>query len=361
MDEVIQPSIVTAIADADFEAMVSRTLFESGWSVIARPLDFASLENLLIEKASEFRIVIYSVDLPGISDEKLRNYMRGNILFLGFTDGAGLSRGFNDISARPNSPEELLTYIRGNMRSPSLRAPMLQSKPRIKAKVIAVGSAGNHTGATTLALNLAYELSQLGQQTLLIDANFQAIAIATLLDLRKIADEDKWRDLSDNFSVSEVTQRNVADFSTRAMEAASYFDCIVIDLGSLQNFASDLSDRRWTSQVKIWASRFAQEIFVCSGSDLLQIQRLKKLSLELSEVKVAARISIFIKPSDGANKREQITPLELHPLTPSAVQYFPQDSRLCSMARIHRTTLFEINAKAPLRKAIAVIAKQITE
>jgi len=361
MDEVIQPSIITAIADADFEGMVSKALFESGWNVVARPLDFATLEKILNEESTEVGLVIYSVDLPGANVEKLDTLARKGITFIGFVDGAQSSRGFESLAARPSSAEELMAYIRANMRSPLSRTPLLQSKPNIKAKIIAVGSAGNNTGATTLALNLAYELSQFEKKTLLVDANFQATAIATLLDLHKIADEDKWRDLSDNFSVSEVTQKNIVDFSVRALEAAGYFDYIVIDLGSLQNIANDLSDRRWSSQVKIWTSRFAEDLFICSGSDHLQIKRLKKLSLELSQVKIPARISVFIKPVDVVMKKKEPRSLDLTPLNPRSIQYLPQDIKNCSIARLERTTLAEINAKAPLRKAIAALAQQITE
>jgi hypothetical protein len=36
------------------------------------------------------------------------------------------------------------------------------------------------------------------------------------------------------------------------------------------------------------------------------------------------------------------------------------DSKLCAAARKERTSLSEVNAKAPLRKAFAAIALQIT-
>ena len=360
MDEVLQPSIITAIADAEFEGMVSSALFDSGWSVIARPLDFATLQKSLNEQVTKSILVIYSVDLPGISEEQLKKLARLNISFFGFADTAGSARGFAEISSRPTNPEELLAYIRGNIRSPLLRAPLLHSKVNFKAKIIAIGSAGHYTGATTLALNLAKELSLLEKKTLLIDANFSAAAIATILDLRKIAVDDKWRDLSDDLSVTEITQSNIADFSSRALDAAAYFDYIVIDLGSLQNITSDLSDRRWSSQVKIWISRFAQELFISSGSDLLQIKRLNKLCTELSDIKLPARISIFIKPSETPVKKEIWQPDEFQSLNLKQVQYLPRDSRLCAAARKERTTLSEINGKAPLRKAIAAIAIQIT-
>ncbi len=360
MDDLAQPSVITAIADAEFEGMVSSALFASGWDVIARPLDFATLERSLDESEAKSILVIYSVDLPGISDEKLKKIALANFAFFGFTDAAGSSRNFDAISSRPVNPEELLAYIRGNIRSPLLRAPLLQSRPNLKAKIIAIGAAGHNTGATTLALNLAHELSLLEKRTLLIDANFQASAIATLLDLRKISDEDRWRDISENLSVAEITQSNIGDFPMRAMEAAGYFDYMILDLGSLQNITNDLSDRRWSSQVKIWASRFAQEIYITSGTDLLQSKRLSKLSQELSEIKLPAHVSIFITSSDTSAKKASAELVNLQPLNPKQVQFLPFDSRLCAAARKERTALSEINAKAPLRKAISAIAGQIT-
>ena len=123
---------------------------------------------------------------------------------------------------------------------------------------------------------------------------------------------------------------------------------------------SDLSDRRWTSQVKIWASHFANELFISSGADILQSTRLSKLCVELFEIKLSTNISIFIKPSESSTKKESTRPLSFQPLSPKEVIYLPFDSRLCAAARKERTTLSEINEKAPLRKAIARVALQIT-
>ena len=360
MDDLVQPSVITAIADAEFEGMVSSALFEGGWSVIARPLDFVTLQKSLNEERTRNILVIYSVDLPGLSEMQLQKLSNVSTSLFGFADAAGSARGFEEISNRPNSPEELLAYIRGNIRSPLMRVPLLQSTKKFRAKIIAIGSAGHYTGATTLALNIAQELSLLDKKTLLIDANFHSSAIATLLDLRKIADEDRWRDLSENLSVAEITQRNSSDFSARAMEAAAYFDFVVVDLGSLQNLTNDLSDRRWTSQVKIWVSRFADSILISSGSDVLQIKRLKNLCDELSEIKLSAQISLFIAPSEALSKRERMQIVDFQPFNPKEVTYLPWDSKLCSAARKEHTTLSEINAKAPLRKAFAAIALRIT-
>ena len=361
MDELAHPSVITAIADAEFEGMVSSAIFAAGWDVISRPLDFTALNDSLAQHIDKKVLVIYSVDLPGFNIEQIRILSQENVTFLGFCDVAGSNRGFSDVSQRPSQADDFLAHIRGNIRSPILRVPLLQSRPNIKARIIAVGSAGPQTGATTLAINLAHELSLLAKRTLLIDANSACSAIADLLDLRKIAEEEKWRDISEFLSVAEITQKSIPEFPMRAIDAANYFDYIIIDLGSLQNIGNDLSDRRWASQVKIWAARFAQDIYLTAGTDFIQRKQLKKISSEFAEIRLPARISIFMKPSDILAKRERSKPVDVHPLTPESIQYLPVDARLCDLARTERTTFSESNDKAQLRKAIAALAAQITE
>jgi len=347
MDEISQPVVITAIADPEFEAMVSSALFSRGWNIIARPLDFDTLEREIDLNKTSNLLLIYSVDLPGLVRQRLENLTNPNVTIFGFADSSGSPRGFSEISPRPNSDDELLAYIRGNIRSPLLRAPLIRSSPSFKAKVIAIGGAGHSTGATTVAMNLAQELALLEKKTLLVDANFSAPAIATLLDLRKLSEEDKWRDLSAFFSVAEITQKSVADFTMWAAEAAAYFDLILIDLGSMTNIANDLTDRRWSSQVKIWTSTFAQELIICAGLDVLQAQRLSQLNSELASAKLSAKTTIYCQGSENKSRQDRY-------------QYLPIDTRLCSNARKARTTLVEINEKAPLRKAIANLARLIT-
>ena len=347
MDEISQPVVITAIADPEFEAMVASALFARGWNIIARPLDFNTLEREMNTQTNANLLVIYSVDLPGLTSEHLIKLSKSKVSSFGFADADGSSRGFNEVSPRPISADELLAYIRGNIRSPLICAPLIRSTPNFKAKIIAVGAAGHATGNTTLAVNLAQELALLDRNTLLIDANFAAPAVSTLLDLRKLSDEEKWRDLSTNFSVAEINHKSSADFPIWANWAAAYFDFMVIDLGSLLNIASDLSDRRWGSQVKIWSSTFANELLVTAGSDLLGTQRLNQLVTELANIKLPAKMTICCQGLDAKSKQDRY-------------RHLPSDPRACTAARKDRTTLVEINEKAPLRKAIANLARQIT-
>jgi hypothetical protein len=288
----------------------------------------------------------------------LQEITRSGVTLFGFTDAAGSAQDLPEISPRPTSSAALLAYIRGNIRSPRLRTPLLQPVANLKARIIGVGSASHSTGNTVLALNLAQESALLGMKTLLIDANFQAPAIATLLDLRKVSDENKWRDISENLSISEITQEKAAGFSVLAIDAAAYFDLIYIDLGSLANLSSDLTDRRWASQVKIWVANLAQNIVITSTTDLLQQRRLKDLQQDLSKISIAPNISLAVLSASDYRKRDGPILTSTYPM--SHIWQIPFDARACSLAMKERTTLAQVSAKCPLRKAFLNIATQIT-
>jgi len=359
MDNLATPAVITAIADPDFEGVVSSALFSQGWSVIARALDMKSLEREITKCDVSQVILIYSSDLPGISLARLQEISRNGVTLFGFADAAGSAQGLPEISPRPTSSAELLAYIRGNIRSPSLRTPLLQPTPNLKARIIGVGSASHSTGNTSLALNLAQESSLLGAKTLLIDANFQAPAIATLLDVRKVSNENKWRDISENLSISEITQEKAAGFNALAVEAASYFDHIYIDLGTLANLSSDLTDRRWASQVKIWVANLAQNIIITSTTELLQQRRLKDLQQDLSKISIPPNISLATLSTSDYRKRDSPMMTNAYPM--SHIWQIPFDARVCSLAVRERTTLAQVSAKSALRKAILNIAIQITD
>jgi hypothetical protein len=358
MDNLATPAVITAIADPDFEGVVSSTLFGQGWSVIARTLDMNSLEIEIAKCDVSQVILIYSSDLPGISLARLQELNRSGITLFGFTDAAGSAQGLPEISPRPTSSVELLAYIRGNIRSPQLRAPLLQPTPNLKARIIGVGSASHSTGNTVLALNLAQESAILGLKTLLIDANFQAPAIATLLDLRKVSDENKWRDISENLSISEITQQKAALFNALAIDAAAHFDLIYIDLGMLANLSSDLTDRRWASQVKIWVANLAQNIIITSTTEILQQRRLKDLQQDLSKISITPNISLAVLSASDYRKRDSTTLTSSYQM--SHIWEIPFDARACSLAMRERTTLAHVSAKCRLRKAFLNIATQIT-
>ena len=71
MDSFSPPAVITAIADPEFESMVSGALFSQGWNVVARPLDLSALDVAILGCLDSKVLIIYSVDFPGLTSEKL--------------------------------------------------------------------------------------------------------------------------------------------------------------------------------------------------------------------------------------------------------------------------------------------------
>ncbi len=64
-DETLNPLVITAIGDYDFESFVAGTLFSQGWNVIYRALDKENLRSFLATTLEKNLVVMYSPDLPG--------------------------------------------------------------------------------------------------------------------------------------------------------------------------------------------------------------------------------------------------------------------------------------------------------
>jgi hypothetical protein len=359
MDPVEVPTVVTAISDPEFEGLVSRALFSQGWNVIARVMDFPELLSALSANSGKKLLLIFSTDLPGSSPAEIEKLAATGISLFGFADQNGNDRGFSKIFPRPTSPENLTLIILENIRSSGIRTPLIHAATKLRAKVVAVGGIGHATANTTIAINLAQESALLNIKTLLIEANFQAPAISSLLDQRKLSSEPSWRDFSENLSIMELTQETITEFEQRITAAGEFFDQIVIDLGSIAFLSSELSDRRWSSVVKIWAVRSADHFVLTTTSTFLAQKRCDEFMQSFTKISTSAEIHLVNTRS--ANKRgPELNSSRKLPLRSAVLWTFPFDLRACHLAIEERTTLQQAAERGALRKEIAKMAQALS-
>lgn len=359
MDPVEVPTVVTAISDPEFEGLVSRALFSQGWNVIARVMDFPELLSALSANSGKKLLLIFSTDLPGSSPAEIEKLAASGISLFGFADQTGNDRGFSKIFPRPTSPENLTLIILENIRSSGIRTPLIHAATKLRAKVVAVGGIGHATANTTIAINLAQESALLDIKTLLIEANFQAPAISSLLDQRKLSSEPSWRDFSENLSIMELTQETITEFEQRITAAGEFFDQIVIDLGSIAFLSSELSDRRWSSVVKIWAVRSAAHFVLTTTSTFLAQKRCDEFMQSFTKISTSAEIHLVNTRS--ANKRgPELNSSRKLPLRSAVLWTFPFDLRSCHLAIEERTTLQQAAERGALRKEIAKMAQALS-
>jgi MinD-like ATPase involved in chromosome partitioning or flagellar assembly len=360
VDSVNLPSVITAIPDPEFEGLVSGALYQQGWDVVARVMDISELRTALLQGSDRKILVIYSLDLGGITINEINSLATSEISFFGFADQSGNDRGFKNIFARPNSPDELILLILENIRFAGARTPLLHGAKKCRSKVIAIGGVGHTTGNTTIAINVAQEIALIGRRVLLVEANFQAPSISFYLDLRKVSQEILWREVSEKFSVMELTQENISGFDSRVISAGDEFDVVVIDLGSLAFLTEELSDRRWVSAVKIWATRYADEFIFTIGNTPIDLKRFEDFSKKFSGLSIGANTHLVLTEATDKRSSNHLLSKEIK-VRNSTRSSLPWDSRTCLATIAERSTLALTGSRSALRKEIQKLAQSLVE
>jgi MinD-like ATPase involved in chromosome partitioning or flagellar assembly len=357
-----QPTAITAIHRADHESFAASTLFSQGWSVLHRALEWGSLIEFLDTSTSTPDVLLCSTDLVGYEPKLIEEIKsRGIKVFLFRSENQSLDQDPLAI-AMPTTALELIGLVRGSIRSPMVRETPKEN-PKVRAKVLGITSAHCAAGCTTLAINLASELSASGKRTLLVDAHSHAPAVAILLGEQGLQSARGYQQLSTGFWAMEITQSNTVE-SIAALDIATYeFDFIVIDLGVTHDLAQLLSGRRWSGETLVWTVSSADELWVVAKSDLLSLERLRKLSQEFLRNSIKPELS-FVHSHSHSGRRsttadESFTSM-VRALKPKKIIKVPLDSRSITSAEKSHETLYQSNERSLLRKRIQEIAGEMS-
>lgn len=364
MAEIALPVIITAISNSDAESFIAGTLFTQGWSVIHRAVDFESLTQFVENnpEQSASALLLYSPDLNDFDAfvfESLATTFRQIIGFASSTTERSVDDALHEI---PATAPQLATFIRGYVRSPLIRkiTPLKQSQKR--ARVIAISSAGSCTGASTVALNLSYELSIKDKKVLLIDANLAEPNIAIYLDQRNVTSEESWRLAFPNMYIKELTRERISEFESSIEKAHQEFDFILIDIGTIHDLSSQLSDRRADSVVITWAGDHADELWIIARPDRIGEMRFKKITSILLRTSIITSITFVLNMrSNGRKGQEEEKVFLSTAATHKAAHLYvlPADVRNTADSSESRASLAEVNERGILRKALASIASEM--
>ena len=360
MGEVEYNSVATAIRGAEFEGFIAGTLFSQGWNVTYRALDIQSLLAHLDSAPHSLSLLLISTDVEGLTSESLHEIERRGIRYFLFAATTSAPDLYPESIAQPSTSLELLALIRGSLRNPMIRSPRSE---KARARTIAIASPSPTSGCTTLTINLGAELAQLGYKVLIVDAHAYFPAFAIRLGERGLNTSTEFHNISPQLWALEVTQSEVSNSMLALDRARIEFDFILIDQGTLKDFPAVLTGRRWCSEIFIWISIHADELWIMSKTDVVALERLRLLSTELARNSIKPQLS-FIHTLCGASKRNKSEGdafLQIvTPLRPSRVLQYPWDSRSALAAEDERSTLVESQERGILRKSIAHIAGELT-
>ncbi|MDA2962718.1 MAG: hypothetical protein O3A27_03055 [Actinomycetota bacterium] len=364
MSDLELPTVITAIANAAIEGFVAGTLFAQGWSVIFRAIDSDSLESYLKTNPENARsaILIFAPDLCGITRERLDAMAPKVKQLVGFSDEPLKDGALGQLHSLPTTATDLISLVRAYVRAPMLRQNTQPARLGRRAHVLAIGSAGSNTGCTTLAINIAMELSVIEKTTLLIDANFRAPSVAALLAIRNVNGESGWRTIAPSLSITEIAQDQATSIDAFMEQATASFDHIIIDLGSISGLSNRLTDRRWTSTMTTWSCDQGDELMVVARPDVLGMHRLEQVSslIEKTSIRSALSFTLNMRAQGRKGQEEEAKFLAVTTaLRPLNLRVIARDTRTTTAAEAQKSTLIEVNERSGLRKSIAKIASEI--
>ena len=364
MSELEMPTVITAIANPEVEGFVAGTLYAQGWNVIFRAIDWSSLRAYCEANAAIASnvLLIHGNDLPGISKKAVNELQTSVRQVIGFSIPNTADEEFESLYPLPTVGTDLISLVRGFVRSPMVRSSASTQRKARKSKVIAISSAGSFTGCTLMALNLAMELSVVEKSTLLIEANFRAPSIAPILSMRNIAENGSWKSIAPNLALAEITQDSADQLDSFMDKAIDHFDVIIIDIGSISGLSNRLTDRRWTSTMTTWCCDQADELMVTSRADYLGHYRLGQVIDLLQQTSIRAKVS-FTQNMRSPGKRGEAQMARFltstTALKPIRVRSIKEDNRSAKAAEDEHATLLETNERSNLRKSIAELAREI--
>ena len=360
MGDVECNSVATAIRGAEFEGFVAGTLFGQGWNVTYRALDIHSLLAYLDSAPQAISLLLISTDVEGLTTDSLQEIERRGIKYFLFAATSSAPDLYPGSIAQPSSSLDLLGLIRGSLRTPMIRG---HRKEKARARTIAIASPSPTSGCTTLTINLGAELAQLGHKVLIVDAHAYFPTFAIRLGERGLNSSMEYRNISPELWALEITQSEIGGAVTALERARTEFDFILIDQGVIKDFPAVLTGRRWCSEIFIWISTFAEELWIMSKADLVALERLRLFGTELARNSIKPELS-FIHALSGVAKRNKSDGdsfLQIAtPLRPARVLQYPWDSRSVLAAEDGRSTLVESNERGILRKTIAHLAGELT-
>jgi len=354
-------SVITAIKDPEFEAMVAGTLFSHGWSVIFRALDVISLQNFLTTSTESKPLLIYSSDIYDLDSKILATLLPYLDRAIGFL-ASHQSEVMDGYLTRPRDDIELLAMIRSPHRAPMLRSVSTHHAPS-RCRMIALTGVNHGEGVTLTALNLAIELTLTGKKVLLIDAHHQMPAIATIFGERH-ANKDALKEVSPTLQIFEITRHNSSLAVELILDASLHVDFILIDLGLITYSEASLLDRRWESIFSTWVLEAADDVWIFSSPRVVSSRALREISAALPQMTIRGRVTYLLThriPGKKGDEQEEKFLAVVSPTQPHALRTLPLDLRGVSSAAQDRSILIESNSRGALRRSLAALALELTQ
>lgn len=312
------------------ESFVASTLIELGWTLQYRATNAEGLKNSAAIHPNA--VIIASRDFLCERSE-----IANSVIYLD-----------TSIELTKLNLQELLRQVDKSEKGKSPAIPLSQ----VKTTLIATVDAG--VGGSTCAINIAYEKSSQGSETLLLDLNQENPCLSQYFDIQRI--NRRIAPTQCGFSLSEVS--DISYFSELA-RSVNDFDEVVIDFGKLVTGDDFNSGVRIREVAARWSTLSATSIFIISRADAHSLLKLKILAPEILKFSRNIRPTILLVSQGSITVRERKLLIEKAVgIFGGEARYLPREARLLERAMVERVPFTQIAPKSLLAREFAAMAHQ---
>jgi hypothetical protein len=205
-----------------------------------------------------------------------------------------------------------------------------------------VTSCGRTVGASTIALNIARELTTHRSSTLLLDCNPWNPYLSRHLGINGINREIART--SFGFSVGEIVSSHSLTSLAPSLDS---FEQIVIDYGQLREPSKTVSGRRVPDEIFAWAGHSQSDVVLVSRSDPRSIEDLLKIYSECEQVFPESRKEVLLSLSKVLSRKERTRlTAQLSTELGANPQLISRDYRSIAEMEARGSTLSEVASKS---------------
>jgi MinD-like ATPase involved in chromosome partitioning or flagellar assembly len=377
--------VVTALPDRAFEAEVVRRLSraDSGATVVRRCLDAVELRS--VAGAGQADVVIVDLALRGLDRDVVTELHAQGLRVVGTASNPVESTGWGVDAVVPQDADLVCSALRGGTQRP-LPVPR---PPGDDGQVVVVWGPVGSPGRTMVAVTLADELSRLGVETLLVDADTYGPSVAQQLGLLD--------DASGLAAVCRLASQNRLDAAAVVGSAVSLrtglrvltglpradrwdelrpsaLDSVwqlsrdiaavtVVDVG----FCLEHDDLTWfepgipsRNQAAVATLGAADIVVGVGSSDAVGLVRYLRAVGDARALAPTARIEHVVNRMPAAREsRAEVRALVAGHLPDESVRYLATDASSLASAMRSGRTLAEVSPRSALRRELVALAEEV--
>lgn len=340
-------NFVTALSAYELEDAVIETLADKGFNLIARVNSKAQLFELIKTMPSDERVLVVYDEIIALSNGEKKQLQTEQFSALELESDQKLDHEsfLSQVYERLRKPEKSETAFEG-------RTTRAMSR---NGNWIGVTGSSSAPGITTVAINLAAELST-NHLTTLVDGDVRRSDIGIKLGVKS---QDRSIQLSESLRLINLSQVEPS-VSNKIIESVmsepvTEVEKFCIDLGTAPELRVAISDRRRTGQEFVEKLQLCSQLLYVVQPENHSLSEMEHFYFQLCEFYPEAQVTFVLNKSATSSRHQAIKKSFRRKIEEMQVKQkhfiVPMDYALVDRAQGRFATVSEVAPRSTLRKA----------